>query len=188
MNFLGLFNFDAPYLPWVLLGFSLLLHGNWPTSDLIGMIVGHVYYFLDEVWPKSLLHMGRAGGGAVDGVGGNRLAENQSNNNNNNDNNNLENDLSLGYDPPKIVRAPMFVVRFFDSLTRDVNDPNLPQGMGEGIEMRNEAHALDRGDYEPLRQHDSNSITGGQLNDNEDTEDDIDEDESDDDDEGDKDE
>lgn len=35
MNFFGLFNFQAPYLPWVLLGFSLLL-GNSVTVDVMG--------------------------------------------------------------------------------------------------------------------------------------------------------
>jgi len=36
MNFFGLMNFQAPYLPWVLLGFSLLL-GNSIIVDLMGM-------------------------------------------------------------------------------------------------------------------------------------------------------
>jgi hypothetical protein len=35
MNFFGLLNFQAPYLPWVLLGFSLLL-GNSIMVDLMG--------------------------------------------------------------------------------------------------------------------------------------------------------
>lgn len=34
MSFLGLFNFTAPYLPWVLLGFSLML-GSSPVVDLL---------------------------------------------------------------------------------------------------------------------------------------------------------
>ena len=44
MSFLGLFSFNAPYLPWVLLSFAVVL-GNSATIDLIGIIVGHVYYF-----------------------------------------------------------------------------------------------------------------------------------------------
>ncbi|CAI5977870.1 unnamed protein product [Closterium sp. NIES-64] len=51
MSFLGLFNFTAPYLPWVLLGFSVLL-GSSPVVDLLGMAAGHVYYFLVDVYPK----------------------------------------------------------------------------------------------------------------------------------------
>lgn len=35
MNFFGLLNFQAPFLPWLLLGFSLLL-GNSIVVDLLG--------------------------------------------------------------------------------------------------------------------------------------------------------
>lgn len=35
MNFFGLMTFHAPYLPWVLLGFSVLL-GNSVITDLLG--------------------------------------------------------------------------------------------------------------------------------------------------------
>jgi Derlin-2/3 len=51
MNFFGILNFHAPYLPWVLLGFSLLL-GNSLVIDLMGIGVGHVYYFLEDVFPN----------------------------------------------------------------------------------------------------------------------------------------
>lgn len=50
MSFLGLFSFTAGYLPWVLLGFSLLLGHN-IQADLIGIACGHVYYFLEDVYP-----------------------------------------------------------------------------------------------------------------------------------------
>lgn len=50
MNFFGLLNFQAPYLPWVLLAFSLLL-GNSIMVDLMGIAVGHMYYFLEDVFP-----------------------------------------------------------------------------------------------------------------------------------------
>ena len=39
LSFLGIFNFTAPYLPWVLLGFSIVL-GSSPVVDLLGMVVG----------------------------------------------------------------------------------------------------------------------------------------------------
>lgn len=42
---------QAPYLPWVLLGFSVLL-GNPIWVDLMGMIVGHCYYFMEDVFPN----------------------------------------------------------------------------------------------------------------------------------------
>ncbi|KAM4746232.1 derlin-2-like isoform 8-T8 [Anableps anableps] len=51
MNFLGLFTFQAPFLPWVLMGCSLLL-GNPITVDLLGISVGHLYYFLEDVFPN----------------------------------------------------------------------------------------------------------------------------------------
>jgi Derlin-2/3 len=47
MSFLGLFIFRAPYLPWVLLGFSLLLNSQIPVGDLMGIAVGHGYYFYE---------------------------------------------------------------------------------------------------------------------------------------------
>jgi len=51
LNFIGLFVFSAPFLPWVLLGFSLLLNNHFPMSDMMGIAVGHVYYFFEDVWP-----------------------------------------------------------------------------------------------------------------------------------------
>ncbi|KAF7265741.1 derlin 2 [Rhynchophorus ferrugineus] len=51
MNFFGVLNFYAPYLPWVLVAFSVLL-GNAVYVDLMGMTVGHLYYFLEDVFPK----------------------------------------------------------------------------------------------------------------------------------------
>lgn len=42
MSFLGVFQFNAPYLPWVLLAFSVLI-GNTYVVDTIGIAVGHVY-------------------------------------------------------------------------------------------------------------------------------------------------
>ncbi|XP_069580295.1 derlin-2-like [Brachyistius frenatus] len=51
MNFFGLVNFQAPFLPWVLTTFSLLL-GNSIVIDLLGISVGHMYYFLEDVFPN----------------------------------------------------------------------------------------------------------------------------------------
>lgn len=73
MNFFGLMNFQAPYLPWVLCGFSILLGGSTTVDiigiyrfyipsniclisitsvSLIGIIVGHTYYYLEDVFPN----------------------------------------------------------------------------------------------------------------------------------------
>jgi len=51
MSFLGLFTFTAPYLPWVILGVGLLLDQT-PIFDLLGIAVGHVYFFLTTVYPQ----------------------------------------------------------------------------------------------------------------------------------------
>lgn len=51
MNFMGFVNFDAPYLPWFLMGFSLFLHNSIPIHEVIGAAVGHLYYFFDDVYP-----------------------------------------------------------------------------------------------------------------------------------------
>ncbi|XP_065324371.1 derlin-2-like isoform X2 [Gordionus sp. m RMFG-2023] len=51
MNFFGLLTFQAPYLPWVILAFSLLL-GNSILIDLVGISVGHIYYFLEDIFPN----------------------------------------------------------------------------------------------------------------------------------------
>ncbi|KAK9819602.1 hypothetical protein WJX72_000162 [[Myrmecia] bisecta] len=51
LSFLGIFNFTAPYLPWVLLAFSFVLRSS-PVVDLMGMVAGHAYYFLEDVYPR----------------------------------------------------------------------------------------------------------------------------------------
>lgn len=51
MNFFGIVSFSAPYLPWVLLLFSLLL-GNNAIVDILGIACGHLYYFLEDVFPN----------------------------------------------------------------------------------------------------------------------------------------
>jgi len=52
LSFLGLFVFSAPYLPWVLLGFSLIINNSLPKDDLLGIVVGHVYYFFSDIYPR----------------------------------------------------------------------------------------------------------------------------------------
>lgn len=56
LSFLGLMVFTAPYLPWVLMGFSLVLHHTVPKGEIMGVIIGHIYYFLADVYPP--LHNG----------------------------------------------------------------------------------------------------------------------------------
>jgi len=41
LSFLGLLTFKAPWLPWVLIAFNVVLHGQWPKDELCGIVVGH---------------------------------------------------------------------------------------------------------------------------------------------------
>jgi len=50
LNFLSLFDFNAPYLPWVLLGCSYIMAHN-VVVDLIGIAIGHLYYYFEDVYP-----------------------------------------------------------------------------------------------------------------------------------------
>lgn len=45
--------FKAMYLPWVLLGFNLILSSG-STFSLVGILVGHLYYFLKIKYPQEL--------------------------------------------------------------------------------------------------------------------------------------
>lgn len=53
LNFLGLLNFQAPYLPWVLLAFSVMF-GNSIAVDVMGIVVGHLYFFIEDVLPAQI--------------------------------------------------------------------------------------------------------------------------------------
>ncbi|KAI9718888.1 MAG: hypothetical protein M1812_003772 [Candelaria pacifica] len=57
LSFLGLLVFTAPYLPWVLMAFSLVLHGTVPKDEMCGVVVGHIWYFFNDVYPP--LHNGQ---------------------------------------------------------------------------------------------------------------------------------
>lgn len=41
LSFLGLLVFKAPWLPWVLMGFSFAVHGTVPKDEICGVVVGH---------------------------------------------------------------------------------------------------------------------------------------------------
>lgn len=79
MSFLGLLTFKAPWLPWVLVAFNVVLHSHWPKDELCGIAVGHstfllpipssfsgldadeqpptVWYFFNDIYPGT--HGGR---------------------------------------------------------------------------------------------------------------------------------
>ena len=56
INFLGLAIVTAPYLPWIILVFNFLLTNRVQKSDLFGIAVGHVYYFLKDIYPNGSGH------------------------------------------------------------------------------------------------------------------------------------
>ncbi|KNC55630.1 derlin-2 [Thecamonas trahens ATCC 50062] len=52
MNLFGLMPFTAPYLPWILLAFSFVM-GHSPIPDLVGIVVGHLYYYFVDIYPAT---------------------------------------------------------------------------------------------------------------------------------------
>ena len=62
LSFLGLLVFTAPYLPWVLMAFSLVLHGTVPKDEICGVIVGHSMFLrLMQVLRDSMLILHKYG-------------------------------------------------------------------------------------------------------------------------------
>lgn len=54
MNFLGVLNFSASYLPFVLTIFSYAISGSIPYSDVLGITFGHLIWFMEDVAPVYL--------------------------------------------------------------------------------------------------------------------------------------
>ncbi|CDR99668.1 hypothetical protein [Sporisorium scitamineum] len=61
LSLFGLLVITAPYLPWSLVILGWLLHGSLKAvmGDIIGIAVGHLYYFLVDVWPREFRSGGR---------------------------------------------------------------------------------------------------------------------------------
>jgi Derlin-2/3 len=51
MNFLGIVNFHAPLMPFVLTLVSCMLNGEVPLSDILGILAGHVAIVFEELFP-----------------------------------------------------------------------------------------------------------------------------------------
>ncbi|KAJ1508697.1 Derlin 1 [Coelomomyces lativittatus] len=53
--------FQALYLPWVLVIFSFLITSQPPLTSLLGIAIGHVYYYLKIEYPTTMMstHQGR---------------------------------------------------------------------------------------------------------------------------------
>ncbi|KAJ7250861.1 hypothetical protein B0H12DRAFT_1120165 [Mycena haematopus] len=57
ISLFGLITITAPYLPVALVAFSWILNGTWKAAagDLVGCAVGHVGWFLRDVWTREML-------------------------------------------------------------------------------------------------------------------------------------
>jgi hypothetical protein len=53
LSFLGLLTFKAPWLPWVLIAFNVVLHSHWPKDELCGIVVGHSESIAVIVWSNN---------------------------------------------------------------------------------------------------------------------------------------
>ncbi|PPQ91691.1 hypothetical protein CVT25_012904 [Psilocybe cyanescens] len=57
ISLFGLITITAPYLPVALVAFSWIINGTWKAAagDLIGCAVGHVGWFLRDVWTREMV-------------------------------------------------------------------------------------------------------------------------------------
>ena len=57
ISLFGLITITAPYLPIALVAFSWVLNGTWRAAagDLVGCAVGHVGWFLRDVWTREMV-------------------------------------------------------------------------------------------------------------------------------------
>ncbi|ETW81728.1 hypothetical protein HETIRDRAFT_65032 [Heterobasidion irregulare TC 32-1] len=57
ISLFGLVTITAPYLPFALVAFSWMLSGTWraAASDLVGCAVGHVGWFVRDVWTREMI-------------------------------------------------------------------------------------------------------------------------------------
>ncbi|CAD6587645.1 MAG: hypothetical protein TREMPRED_004816 [Tremellales sp. Tagirdzhanova-0007] len=65
MSLFGIITITAPYLPLCLVGFSWLLQGGFHAAvgDIVGILAGHTYVFLQDFWPREM--WSRTGKGEV---------------------------------------------------------------------------------------------------------------------------
>lgn len=56
ISLFGIFTISAPYLPLALVIFSWVISGTWKAAagDLIGCAVGHIGWFLRDVWTREM--------------------------------------------------------------------------------------------------------------------------------------
>lgn len=52
VSFMFGFQFRAVYFPFVLIAFGLLTGGGLDLTQILGIVVAHLYYFLKDIWPN----------------------------------------------------------------------------------------------------------------------------------------
>jgi Derlin-2/3 len=52
MSFMFGLRFQSLWFPWVLLAFTVLMGGS-PFPELMGILVGHLYFFLKDIYPRT---------------------------------------------------------------------------------------------------------------------------------------
>ncbi|EIN12744.1 Der1-like protein [Punctularia strigosozonata HHB-11173 SS5] len=57
ISLFGIVTITAPYLPLALVGFSWILNGTWRAAagDLMGCAVGHIGWFIRDVWTREMM-------------------------------------------------------------------------------------------------------------------------------------
>ncbi|KAE8258469.1 hypothetical protein A4X13_0g1667 [Tilletia indica] len=62
LSLFGIIVVTAPYLPWSLVACSWLINydSRLIMGDLLGIFVGHLFYFWDDVWPREHKSHGRS--------------------------------------------------------------------------------------------------------------------------------
>ncbi|BEJ12552.1 hypothetical protein CspHIS471_0210120 [Cutaneotrichosporon sp. HIS471] len=61
MSLFGVVTITAPYLPFCLVAFSWLLQGGFDAAlgDILGILAGHTYVFLQDYWPREMWSSGQ---------------------------------------------------------------------------------------------------------------------------------
>ncbi|KAJ2452106.1 hypothetical protein EV183_003153 [Coemansia sp. RSA 2336] len=52
INLMGLFNFPAAYLSWIMVAFSSVVENRWPVAEVAVILLSHMIWFLSEEWPR----------------------------------------------------------------------------------------------------------------------------------------
>jgi len=53
LSLFGIVTFRAPWLPWALIAISISIHGTVPKDELCGIIIGHIWYYFNDIYPPT---------------------------------------------------------------------------------------------------------------------------------------